>query len=135
MKQVRFGPTELNPLFADFARYYGFAVKTHRIRRPHTTGKIEHMVHYVKDAFLNGRIFTDLAGLNAQGRSWLAQTANARIHATTSRRLLQELNRRPHFPLEPSDLPLSQEYHKGITAGQLVMPVYPEGGYGVRRKP
>lgn len=88
MKQVRLGPAELNPLFADFARYYGFAVKTHRIRRPRTKGKVERMVHYVKDAFLNGSSFTDLADLNAQARSWLTQTANARIHATTSRRPL-----------------------------------------------
>lgn len=86
MKQVRLSPTELNPLFADFARHYGFAVKTHRIRRPRTKGKVERMVHYVKDAFLNGRTFIDLADLNTQGRSWLTQTANTRIHATTNKR-------------------------------------------------
>jgi len=86
MKQVRLGPSELNPLFTDFARHYGFAVKTHRIRRPRTKGKVERMVHYVKDAFLNGRSFTDLADLNVQARSWLAETANPRIHATTHRR-------------------------------------------------
>lgn len=88
MKQVRLSPTELNPLFADLARHYGFAVKTHRIRRPRTKGKVERMVHYVKDAFLNGRTFTDLADLNAQARHWLAHTAKARIHATTKRRPL-----------------------------------------------
>lgn len=88
MKQVRLTPTELNPLFADFARYYGFAVKTHRIRRPRTKGKVERMVHYVKDAFLNGRSFADLTDLNAQGQHWLAHVANARIHATTNRRPL-----------------------------------------------
>ena len=27
---------------------------------------------------------------------------------------IQELNRRPHFELEPSEHPLSQEYNKGI---------------------
>jgi len=88
MKQVRLSPTELHPLFADFARHYGFAVKTHRIRRPRTKGKVERMVHYVKDAFLNGRSFPDLADLNAQAQHWLTYTANARIHATTQRRPL-----------------------------------------------
>lgn len=88
MKQVRLGPTELNPLFADFARHYGFAVKTHRIRRPRTKGKVERMVLYVKDAFLNGRTFTDLFDLNAQAQHWLTHTANARTHATTQRRPL-----------------------------------------------
>ena len=86
MKQVRLGPAELNPLFADFAHHYGFAVKTHRIRRPRTKGKVERMVHYVKDAFLNGRSFTDLADLNAQARSWLTQIANTRVHSTTGQR-------------------------------------------------
>lgn len=88
MKQVRLTPSELNPLFVDFARHYGFAIKTHRARRPRTKGKVERMVHYVKDNFLNGRTFTDLADLNAQAHSWLTHTANARVHATTARRPL-----------------------------------------------
>lgn len=85
---MRLSQQELNPLFADFANHYGFAVKTHRIRRPRTKGKVERMVHYVKDAFLNGRIFSDLADLNAQAQHWLAHTANARVHATTRERPL-----------------------------------------------
>ncbi len=88
MKQVRLSPAELNPLFLDFAHHYGFAIKTHRIRRPRTKGKVERMVYYVKDAFLNGRTFTDLADLNAQARSWLTHTANTRIHQTTGQRPL-----------------------------------------------
>jgi transposase len=88
MKQVRLNQQEWNPLFADFAQYYGFALKTHRIRRPRTKGKVERMVHYVKDGFLNGRAFTDFADLNAQGRHWLTHAANARVHATTQRRPL-----------------------------------------------
>ena len=88
MKQVRLSQHELNPLFADFANHYGFAAKTHRIRRPRTKGKVERMVHYVKDAFLNGRTFSDFADLNAQAQHWLAHTANARVHATTRQRPL-----------------------------------------------
>lgn len=86
MKQVRLSPTELHPWFVDFAGHYGFAIKTHRVRRPRTKGKVERMVHYVKDGFLNGRSFTDLADLNAQARHWLANTANCRVHATTQQR-------------------------------------------------
>lgn len=93
MKQVRLSQQELNPLFADFASHYGFAVKTHRIRRPRTKGKVERMVHYVKDAFLNGRIFSYLADLNARAQHWLAHTANARVHATTRQRPLDLLLR------------------------------------------
>jgi transposase len=86
MKQVRLGPDELNPLFLDFARHYDIAIKTHRVRRPRTKGKVERMVHYVKDGFLNGRSFADFAELNAQARHWLSHVANVRDHATTGRR-------------------------------------------------
>lgn len=86
MKQIRLGPTELNPLFLDFANHYGIAAKTHRIRRPRTKGKVERMVDYVKDNFLNGRSFADLSDLNTQGRHWLNYTANVRLHSTTERR-------------------------------------------------
>ena len=88
MKQVRLSPAELHPLFADFANHYGFAAKTHRVRRPRTKGKVERMVHYVKDNFLAGRNFCDFADLNAQTRHWLTHTANTRIHATTGQRPL-----------------------------------------------
>jgi hypothetical protein len=41
------------------------------------------MVQYVKDAFLNGRSFSDFDDLNTQARHWLTHTANVRRHATT----------------------------------------------------
>lgn len=86
MKQVKLGPDQWHPLFVDFASHYGFVPKTHRIRRPRTKGKVERMVHYVKDNFLNGRSFADFADLNAQARHWLSHTANVRLHATTGQR-------------------------------------------------
>jgi transposase len=109
MKQVKLGPNEWNPLFLDFANHYGFTPKTHRIRRPRTKGKVERMVFYVKDNFLNGRAFAGLDDLNAQATHWLDNTANARVHATTSRK--------------PADL-LAQE---GLTPVQTVKAykVYP----------
>lgn len=86
MKQVRLTPTELHPWFVDFAAHYGFAIKTHRVRRPRTKGKVERMVTYVKDNFLNGRSFADLSDLNTQGCHWLTHTANTRLHSTTRQR-------------------------------------------------
>lgn len=83
MKQVRLGREEWNPLFLDFANHYGLVPKTCRIRRPRTKGKVERMVDYVKDGFLNGRTFDGVDDLNTQGRHWLDTTANVRIHATT----------------------------------------------------
>jgi transposase len=86
MKQVKLSPDQWHPLFVDFANHYGLVPKTHRIRRPRTKGKVERMVHYVKDNFLNGRSFADFADLNAQACHWLSHTANVRLHATTGQR-------------------------------------------------
>ena len=85
MRQVRRGATGWNPLFADFAGHYGIIAKTHRFYRPRTKGKVERMMEYIKDNFLNGRTFIDLEDLNTQSRKWLDETANVRIHATTGR--------------------------------------------------
>jgi transposase len=86
MKQVKLDVSQWNPLFLDFAGHYGLTPKTHAIRRPRTKGKVERMVLYVKDGFLNGRSFVDLDDLNTQGRAWLDHTANARLHSTTNQR-------------------------------------------------
>jgi hypothetical protein len=99
MKQVRLSQQEWNPLFLDFVNHYGIVPKTHRIRRPRTKGKVERMVDYVKDNFLNGRSFADLEDLNAQGRHWLDTTANARLHATTKQRPVDLLAKESLTPL------------------------------------
>jgi transposase len=86
MKQVRLSPQQLHPQFLDFANHYGFGIKTHQPYRPRTKGKVERVVDYVKDNFLNGRCFADFADLNAQALHWLNSTANVRLHATTKQR-------------------------------------------------
>lgn len=86
MKQVRLSSAEWNPLLLDFLNHHAVTPKTHRPYRPRTKGKVERMVHYLKDNFLNGRLFADLSDLRAQGQHWLAHTANARVHATTRSR-------------------------------------------------
>jgi len=86
MRQVVVGPDRINPRFLDFVRHHGFEVKRCRPYRPRTKGKVERSVSYVRDSFLNGRTFAGLQDLNAQGRHWLAQIANVRIHGTTQAR-------------------------------------------------
>jgi hypothetical protein len=86
MKQVRLSPQKLHPQFLDFANHYGFSVKTHQPYRPRTKGKVEPSVDYVKDNFLNGRVFASFDDLNAQALHWLNTTANVRLHATTKQR-------------------------------------------------
>jgi transposase len=93
MKQVRLSASQLNPLFVDFASYYGVSVSTHTPRRPRTKGKIERAFAYVKDSFLAGRTFADLDELNAEARVWLETVANVRVHGTTKARPVDLLAR------------------------------------------
>jgi len=88
LKQVRLNRDQFNPLMLDFASHYGLILKTHKPRRPRTKGKVERVIDYVKDNFLNGRVFADLSDLNLQGRNWLDTVANLRVHATTNQRPL-----------------------------------------------
>jgi len=85
MKQVKLAEGRFHPLFLDFARHYGFAVKTHRPYRPRTKGKVESSVGFVKHNFLDGRTFEGFDDLAAQSLQWLDRV-NARIHGTTGER-------------------------------------------------
>lgn len=87
MKQIRLSPQEWNPLFQDFLSHYGIAAKTHRPYRARTKGKVERAVLYLRDGFLKGREFMDLADLRAQGSVWQEEVANNRVHATTREKL------------------------------------------------
>jgi hypothetical protein len=86
MKQVRLSPSQWNPAFLDFAGHCSFAPKTHQPYRPRTKGKVERAIRYLDDSFLKGRVFADLADLNAQGKHWCEHIANERIHATTGQK-------------------------------------------------
>lgn len=86
MKQVKLDRNTWNPQFVDFCSHYGIVPKTHRAYRARTKGKVERAIRYVKENFLNGRAFVDLADLNAQVRHWRDHTANVRIHGTTGQR-------------------------------------------------
>jgi transposase len=110
VKQPRCG--EWNPLYLDFAHYYGLTPRTCRVRRPRTKGKVERMVEYVRDNFLLGRAFADVPDLNAQGRHWLTHTANVRVHATTERRPVDLLAAEQLTPL--ATLPPYRFAHKSV---------------------
>jgi transposase len=84
MKQVRLNASTWNPLMLDFAGHYGFMPKTHAPYRPRSKGKVERLVRFVKDNFLNGKNFTDRDDLNAQCRVWLDHV-NGKVHGTTGR--------------------------------------------------
>jgi transposase len=86
MAQVRLPSGGLNRQMLDFLDHHGIVLKTHRPYRPRTKGKVERSVGYLKDNFLKGREFADLADLQTQGFHWQEEIANRRMHATTKAR-------------------------------------------------
>jgi len=115
MKQVRLSPSQWNPLMMDFLSHHGITPSTHRPYRPRTKGKVERAIRYLKDNFLKGREFTDLADLRAQGRHWQDQIANTRVHATTGGRPCDLLTTERLIPL--SSIP---EYRLSERAARVV---------------
>ena len=108
------GEYEWNPVFLDFARYWGFTPRVCRPYRAQTKGKIESGVKYVRRNFLCGRTATSLADLNNQLRSWVWEVANRRVHGTThqvvrksweaEKASLQPLGKRPAYPYADDEL-------------------------------
>ena len=75
-----------NPVFLDFAHYWGFTPRLCRPYRAQTKGKIEAGVKYVRRNFLcglQGREPSGMTDLSAQLREWVWSVANQRVHGTT----------------------------------------------------
>jgi transposase len=100
-----------NPLFLDFARYWGFTPRLCAAYRAQTKGKVESGVKYVRRNFLCGLLGQEPAGLedlNAQLKVWVWTVANERIHGTTheqpvarwatERERLHPIDDRPPYP-------------------------------------
>lgn len=87
-----------HPGFLDFANDIGFVPKVCKVRKPQTKGKVERLVHYVKDNFMPGRVFSDIHDLNRQAISW-CDKVNAKISSSTG-----------YTPIEL----LSDEHLKGL---------------------
>jgi transposase len=87
-----------NPRYLDLADHYGFRPRACKPYRARTKGKVESGVAYVRGNFWQGLEFTDLADLNAQAQTWLAEVANVRNHGTTHE---IPFDRLPHEGLAP----------------------------------
>lgn len=108
------GETRWHPIFAEFARYWGFIPRLCRAYRPQTKGKVEAGIGYVRKNFLCGCQATDLLELRCQFRAWVAGTANQRIHGTTHQCVavaweaekphLQPVGSRLPYPLAPQQV-------------------------------
>jgi len=106
-----------NPVFVDFARYWGFTPRLCRPYRAQTKGKVESGVKYIRRNFLcglQGREPGCLNDLNAHLRKWMWEVANQRVHGTTHEKVaarwevdrpaLQPLDGRPPYPYLDEEL-------------------------------
>lgn len=82
---------KVNEEFQHFADHWGFDVVACPPYWPRAKGKVERAIQYLKRSFLEGCSFTDLDDLNAQLVTWLAETANVRIHGTIKVRPVDRL--------------------------------------------
>lgn len=112
------GEVVWNPVFLDFAHYWGFTPRLCRPYRAQTKGKVESGVKYVRRNFLcglQGREPSGLEELNGQLRQWVWEVANQRVHGTThtqiaaawaaERSSLTPLDgRRPPYPFADEEL-------------------------------
>ena len=86
-------PAVFNAEMLRFASHYGFSPRACRPYRAKTKGRVERAVSYLRRSFFYGRNFRDLDDLNAQCASWLAGTANLRVHGTTGEIPIDRLER------------------------------------------
>lgn len=87
-----------NPKLLACGSHYGFMPRACKPYRAKTKGKVERPFRYIRADFFMARQFTDLADMNRQLLHWLEAVANARVHATTGRVVLE------HFRQEQPSL-------------------------------
>jgi len=90
-------------IFKRFASEMGFVPKVCRVRRPQTKGKVERLVHFVRDNFMAGCQFIDFGDLQKQAVAW-CDKVNAGIHGTTGERPIDSLKNETLKPLLPESI-------------------------------
>lgn len=76
--------------YRDLAAHYGFVVDPNRPRTPRHKGKVERSVRYIKQNFIPGRVFRDIADANEQLQHWNSGIAGRRVHGTTGWKPLEQ---------------------------------------------
>jgi transposase len=84
--------------FRQYVLQQGFELHFCRKADPESKGKVENVVKYVKNNFLQSRLYYDLETLQSQALGWLKRTGNGMPHSTTNKVPAQEwLNEQPHL--------------------------------------
>lgn len=108
--EERMGELLLTHGFKEYVLDQQFELHFCRKADPESKGKVENVVKYVKNNFLQSRVYHDLETLQNQALGWLHRTGNGMAHSTTKKIPAQEwLHEQPHLQswapvglLEPS---------------------------------
>jgi transposase len=96
-----------NPRYLDFAAHYGFEPVACNVRKGNEKGRVENGVGYVKKNLLSGLEISSFEAIQVEGRRWLDETANVRIHGETHRKPSDAFaEEKPHLkslPVMPYD--------------------------------
>lgn len=82
----------VNRVYRECAEHYGFLISPCMPGMPEHKGKVERGVPYVRNSFIAGRDFIDIADANIQLIDWLMNKAGLRIHGTTKRKPIEVFN-------------------------------------------
>lgn len=82
-------PALFNARYLDFAAQYGFKPVACAPRKGNEKGRVESGVGYVKKNLLRGLEISSFEAVQLEGRRWLNETANVRIHGETHRKPLE----------------------------------------------
>ena len=106
-------PTEprLNDTFVEYAQARGFLIDAARVRHPQDKPRVERQVPYVRNRFVAGEHFVDLADGQRRVEAWCSEGAGMRIHGTTRCRPLEAFKASEQglllpAPTSPYDVPV-----------------------------
>lgn len=68
-----------HPRLLEFAGHYHFAPTPCAVARGNEKGRVERSIRYLRGSFFEARRYRDLNDLNEQLRTWISETADARI--------------------------------------------------------
>jgi transposase len=93
LKDENMGDPVMTNAFSRYRSEAGFEAVFCRRSDPESKGKVESLVKYVKRNFLRGREFRGIELLNLDAVAWLDRTANAKVHGTTRKVPMRELEK------------------------------------------
>jgi transposase len=80
------GPACFHPRYLELAAHFGFEPVACPLGQAHHKGRVERSVGYIKHNLLDGQELAGLPALELEGRRWLDEVANQRVHRDTRRK-------------------------------------------------